>query len=304
MPTCLIVGAGLAGLTAGRHLQSHGWNVTLLDKGRTVGGRMATRSFSGATFDHGAQFFTTRDPRFTAEVQHWIEAGIAREWFDSEDGHTRYCGTKGMGSIAEYLAQPLDARPSEHVESISRDGLWQVQTRTARYYADALILTPPVEQSLALVNLPDAPFANIQYEPCFCAMAILAEPSKIPSPGYLRPGSGPISWIADNQQKGISALPALTIHATPEFTRRHWDTDKSEVANLLLEAAGYTAIETRLHRWKYSNLSSTSPESCFRQNSLLLAGDAFAGPRIEGAYLSGLTAASNLVSNPPASTNS
>ena len=52
----------------------------MLDKGRGVGGRMATRRFGGASFDHGTQFFTVRGDRFGDLVEGWISAGAAAEW--------------------------------------------------------------------------------------------------------------------------------------------------------------------------------------------------------------------------------
>ena len=41
-----------------------GWAVTVFDKGRGPGGRLATRRADDLRFDHGAQYFTARDPRF------------------------------------------------------------------------------------------------------------------------------------------------------------------------------------------------------------------------------------------------
>jgi len=54
----LVVGAGLAGLTAGRVLAAAGIDTVIVDKGLSVGGRLATRRIGDATLDHGAQFFT------------------------------------------------------------------------------------------------------------------------------------------------------------------------------------------------------------------------------------------------------
>ena len=53
-----MVGAGMAGLTAAHRL-SGVTEVVILDKGRGVGGRLATRRIGDATIDHGAQFITT-----------------------------------------------------------------------------------------------------------------------------------------------------------------------------------------------------------------------------------------------------
>ena len=79
MPTCyntdvLIIGAGLAGLSAANKLKEAGRDVLVIDKGRGIGGRLAGRRIGEATFDHGAQFFTAREATFKATVEHWIKA--------------------------------------------------------------------------------------------------------------------------------------------------------------------------------------------------------------------------------------
>jgi predicted NAD/FAD-dependent oxidoreductase len=115
--SCLIVGAGMAGLTAASYLSRNGWQVTLLDKGRGPGGRMATRHSGEACFDYGAQFFTVRDARFQVEVDRWMANGWATPWFE-EGGHIRYRGVGGLRGITRNLAQPLDCRSSTKVEAI------------------------------------------------------------------------------------------------------------------------------------------------------------------------------------------
>jgi len=64
----VIVGAGISGLVAARELAAHDVDVTVVDKGRSVGGRLATRRIGDARLDHGAQFFTVRTPAFQACV--------------------------------------------------------------------------------------------------------------------------------------------------------------------------------------------------------------------------------------------
>src|SRR3569832_747582 len=76
----IIVGAGLAGLMAGRVLANAGKRVVLLDKGRSIGGRMATRRLGGGLADVGAQFFTVREPEFGAVVTRWLAEGLIFEW--------------------------------------------------------------------------------------------------------------------------------------------------------------------------------------------------------------------------------
>ena len=106
--SCIIVGAGISGLLVANTLKLEGWTVTVLDKGRGVGGRMATRRLGEGTFDHGTQFFTVRSKRFADLVEGWLRAGVATEWTrgfadadgrPNEDGHPRYIGAEGMTSI-------------------------------------------------------------------------------------------------------------------------------------------------------------------------------------------------------------
>jgi hypothetical protein len=129
-------------------------------------------------------------------------------------------------------------------------------------------------------------------------MAVLAGPSRLAPPGGLAPSDGPIAWIADNQLKGISAEPAVTIHATHAFSLEHWERDRQESGRRLLDAANDwlgTDVRTfQVHGWLYSKPLQLDECRCAIVSQvppLVLAGDAFAGPRVEGAALSGWAAA-------------
>jgi len=174
-----------------------------------------------------------------------------------------------------------------------------------------MILTPPMPQSLALLDeggivlAPEmrARLAAIEYERCLAVMAVLDGPSRIPPPGGLAPGDGPIAWLADNQLKGISAEPAVTIHATHAFSLEHWDHDRQESGRALLDAAapwlGAEIRKFQVHGWRYSKPMRVDEELCVlvsQSPPLMLAGDAFAGPRVEGAALSGWAAAEAILS--------
>ena len=79
----LILGAGISGLCCAGDLTQAGLRVTVIDKGRGIGGRFANRRIGEATFDHGAQYFTARDPRFQQFVAEWEKQGLVREWYRS-----------------------------------------------------------------------------------------------------------------------------------------------------------------------------------------------------------------------------
>lgn len=306
--SCLIIGAGMAGLAAARRLRESGWRVLLVDKGRGVGGRMATRRIGAARFDHGAQYFTTREPQFAALAATLEEAGFIRRWFEVE-GEARFAGAQGMSSIAKELASGLEVRTGTRIESIERSGDgWTAQTDAGEHlFAGRLIVTAPVEQALALA----APWLSessreilreVDYDPCFALMAVLEGPSGLPAPGFLRPAEGPVAWVADNFAKGVSPeAHCVTIHANAEFTRSRYDAPPGEVASELLAWArpklASPIQEWQLHRWRYSLVKRCAPAPFLLEPGrppLVLAGDGFLGPRVEAAFLSGLAAADSV----------
>jgi len=130
-----VVGAGLSGVIATRMLKDHGHEVTIFEKSRGVGGRMATRRVDDqACFDHGAQYFTVRDDRFKKYVDQWLQSGDVAIWpaegqplvvldqgvlTEKPDGIQRFVGCPAMNSFCKRLAHDADIVTSTRIESIS-----------------------------------------------------------------------------------------------------------------------------------------------------------------------------------------
>lgn len=307
----VVVGAGLSGLAAAKALADQ-HEVTVVDKGPSVGGRLATRRIGAATLDHGAQFFTVRGAAFTRQVDDWLERRIATVWCHGfagrDDGYPRYCGTAGMNSLAKDLATGLDCRTGQMVFSCrpTEDG-WDVVIDDGTVIeADALILTCPVTQSWALLvqaelDIPDALFRR-QYHRTVGLLAVLDGPSSVPRPGGVQfdpsDADEPFGFVADNSMKGISAVPALTCHATQPWSVAHWDDSPDELRELLVERArpwvGSSAIvEAQVKKWRFAGPVEPWPDACWvdSEHRVVLAGDVFAGPKVEGAFNSGQAAA-------------
>lgn len=325
MKSCLVLGAGMAGLTAARKLHAAGWAVTVLDKGRGVGGRLATRRIDDGVFDHGAQFITVRHPKFLALMDEMRRDGAIYEWCRgigtpgvpvnpvNGDGHPRYQGTGGMTAIPKFLAKGLDVRVRHRVVYLKQvEGKWEAHLEAGQVFsADALISTAPVPQALDLLDLggyemPEADRAvldRIKYFRCLAVMAMLDGPSGLPKPGALRDVDASISFLCDNHMKGISPdATAITIHASQQFSHEHWTVDEKPVIEWLTSRAApflKSAIHSAtLHRWRYAQPVELHPAPFLRVEGaapLLFAGDAFNGPRVEGAALSGMAAADNLL---------
>ncbi len=311
----LIIGAGLAGLSAANDLKRAGKNVLVVDKGRGLGGRLAGRRIGDATFDHGAQFMTTRNPRFQDTVAEWVKAGVAEEWYSSypgnENGHPRYRGVPTMTAIAKTMATDITILRSVRALTLSQHNHQWLTTldNGQKVLAKSLLITAPIPQSIDLlasgnIQIPAAKqtrLDRIEYEACIAVMAVLENSSAIPAPGAIAIEDGPIAWISDNQQKGVSTTPAVTIHGSAEFSAEHFEQDHQTVGQLLIDAAqpllNANVTEFQVHGWRYSKPSVVDPEPCMLLSEgtdlppLALAGDAFNGPRVEGAVVSGWAAA-------------
>jgi len=325
----LIVGAGLAGLCAARELQRAGRSVCVLDKGRGVGGRLASRSMGAAVLDHGAQFFTLRSDQSRNLLAAWFEDGTLQEWArgfalagggKKLDEVPRYIAPQGMNVLAKLLATGVPVTIGTRVASVRTGGAgWAVHTESGAVFdAHTLLLTPPVPQSLALLAAGDvqidavqaAALGGIEYKRCIALLASLHGPSAVPAPGAVWFDGEPVSWLADNAQKRSpkDSDGALTIHAGPQYSLENWDEPDEVVTRELFGAVhrflGAAVREAQLQRWRYSQPVNPLAERCLVSSAggepVVFAGDAFGGPRVEGAILSGLAAAEQIVALVPA----
>lgn len=320
----LIVGAGIAGLTAARSLRSAGKNVVVLEKSRGLGGRAATRRWGDTPVDHGAQFFTARSPEFRAQVDDWLQRGVCFEWSrglhrSSEhgpqppegDNFPRYACREGMASLGRDLARPDPSFVVREckVTSIQRHpSAWELGTEDGRVFkARSLIMTPPPPQSADLLAsaAPDAAamLSSLPMTPCLALVARYLR-KNYPWRGVQAPEHPVISWIGHDTSKRPDLHPdatILVIHASPTFSRDNFGVSEDVIAAQLLESASGMVSEDLtasadhfLQRWRYAlgpDASTHHAQIIPGAPSLVLAGDAIAGGKIEGAWLSGREAA-------------
>lgn len=322
----IVIGAGMSGVVTAHRLQEHGLDVLVLDKGRSAGGRMATRRMGGGAADHGAQFFTVREPQFQAYVDQWLADGLvfvwSHGWSDGSlqqgppDGHPRYAVRGGLSQLPKTLALDLKRlQVGVEIATATRDEQgWILQDQDGQLYtSNHLVMTPPVPQTLALLEngatelAPDekAALERITYAPCLSGMFVIDGDVNLPSPGAVQRKNSNVHWIADNRAKGISPeRTVVTVQSNERYSKQMWDAPDEHVLSVLRSnlqmylAPGAEVVEEQLKRWRYSAVHVTHPERCMMTHDApyaVFAGDAFGGPRVEGAFMSGLTASQVLI---------
>lgn len=211
-----------------------------------------------------------------------------------------------MARLAARMAAGLDVKQSVHVETVRRARAGWVLSWPARHSApagsiaaDAVLLSAPVPQSAALLA-DHTTVPAVSYHPTISLLVAIDRPPSIRAPGGLQLDDHPTwSWIADNVAKGTSRRPSVTFHTRSEVAAARLEQDADSLTTDLLSAARpwlqhAEILDVVVHRWRYATPDAPPSQRCWTADGgrLVLAGDAFGGPRVEGAFLSGLAAAS------------
>ena len=291
----------------------------VFDKGRRPGGRANTRKHDDRRFDHGAQFFTVRDERVVPLLNEWLDTGLVAPWNgrfvrvdDSEiepaKPAVRYVGVPGMVDLALTLASRLDVRTGVQIDTLLRtDHAWWATDTNGKNYGpfDQVVIAVPAPQAVPLLEAaPDlqSKADSVTMAPCWAVMVEFDRPAELEFDGAFMVAD-PISWMARNSSKpGRPLTEAWVVHAAPEWTRRHWDVDRSELPALLLQevANRFGRLPpvgfTRAHRWGYALTEGSSPGEVLTAPELGLGicGDWCVGGRVEGAIVSGIDVAHRL----------
>ena len=313
-PSVAIIGAGLAGLSCADRLQTLGFQVQVYEKSRGPSGRMSTRHGDGWSADHGAQYFTARDPVFIKTLNTWIKAGVAAnwnprlsiyeggQWRESNSTEHRYVGIPAMNSPGQYLAKTISIEFNQTIDKIyQQDVKWflhSLENGDITQSFDYLVLAIPAPQSYALTKLVDRSIevicSSVNMQGCWTAMARLSEKVDMPFDAAFINGEI-ISWISRNNSKpGRTGYETWTIHANPQWSQQWIELDKEEARKLILESAKKLGLncqnaEISIHRWRYAS-GAINTEMGFilnETNKLSLCGDWLNGGRVEGAWLSG-----------------
>lgn len=253
MTRVAIIGAGVAGLAAGRELARVGHDVTVFEKSRGLGGRVTTRRVDGGfAIDHGAQLCKAPTPELEALVGEvpgatpiagpvWVfdRAGPPRPGDPEQNAEPQWTWPGGIAALARFLGQGLDVRRETTVASLAGEqGAYSVRSDTGEDGPfDALLLTPPAPQAAAILaasaldpTTRDALLAALEpvrYRPCLSvALAYAARPELPWYAAVNADRSYAVAWLACEHAKPGRAPEGtglLLAQMAPGWTENHWE---------------------------------------------------------------------------------
>ncbi len=285
---------------------------------------MSTRRTEYGAIDHGAQYFTARNPIFIEKVKEWIAEGVVREWHGSlatigSDGlmmirgdNRRYVGVPRMSALTRHLSASCELLFNWRVAGVERRGTewWLHEERGASLGPfDLAVVAVPAPQAVPLLEAAPALAARARsalLAGCYAVMLAYDERLPLPFDGAFV-NRGPLSWIARNSSKPErEGAETWVLHASPDWSEAHIEESPDQVVPMLL-AAFSEAVSAKLpqpilavaHRWRYALPINLVEEPCLFDPDLAIGvcGDWCGGPRVEGAYLSGAALAERLIAH-------
>jgi renalase len=263
-----IIGAGIAGLTAGRVLADAGHEVIIIEKSRGFGGRMSTR-YTGENnetkLDHGIPFITAKSAEFKNFVAELESVELLTEWTDelslfNDDGFydshpareksLMYVAPKGMNSIGQYLSRWMDFKLNKRVSGLTmiapdhkRKSPWMINLIDSTVLeVDALIIATPSVQANGLlqtsqdetsVRLLAAQVSKVNYDSSYSLMLGYGK-RDIPTWKGIVCQNDTISWVCNENSKRNNSELSLVVHATTEFSKLHRKESPEKVAKIIL----------------------------------------------------------------------
>lgn len=318
-----IVGAGISGLAAGRTLHEAGHSVTIFEKSKAVGGRCATRRIGEFTFDTGVTSIAPRgrslEPWMLERLDRTALVKIEKPIFTLTGGRVspgdslknridRYCYCGGNTRLPKLLAEGLDLRFESLVARFQRtpDGF----DLNGEIF-EALILTPPTPQTIALLEASGEcrPLQNVSYRPCLAVLLGYEIPLDVPYHALVEPEQRhPLTWLSVESSKCADRAPeghtALVAQLSPAYSRQTYDLQDDRIVS---DAVGYvsrlygeawrTPKVADVKRWRHSLPESLAlfEKVNAPKSNLLIAGDGLLGGRVEYAFETGVQAAQRLI---------
>lgn len=301
-PKVAVIGAGISGVACAATLRDRNVSVQIFEKGRGLGGRMATRRKAPWQWDHGVQYLVGEDPQFRQQLETlpiWSNA-TNEPW---------YVGEPSQNQLVKEMAQGIDLSLQRRITGIASDGRrgWTLASEESSLSAsyDAIAIATPAPQAWEL--LPQASLFDelnrVEMVPCWALM--VASPEAVALPAAIESPHEHIAWLAaDHSKPGRPAgYGQYVLHATAQWSELHLEDTKDTVTTALLDCfqeivGGIEISYATAHRWRYAFTRTALKQSCLLDTStrIGLCGEWCLGSQVEHGYRSGVALGKALAS--------
>ncbi len=302
----VVAGGGIAGVACARALVAAGVQVEVRDRGRVVGGRMASRWIDGRIVDSGASYLTASSPEFQAVVEDWALRGVARAWttrfhaYDPAGGLTeappgpvRYSSARGIRS----LVADLVARGGVRVRQQSPVTTVAPGPTVDGERADFVVLAMPDPQAIRHLGPGFAAareaVAGRAYAPTLALLAGWPRRSWPTIDGVFVNDDPTLGWVCDDGRRRGDDAPVLVAHSTPAFAAGRLTDPGAAAAELTAAVRRVLGIAdepawTYVQRWSFAKPVAARDEPFWlSDDGLGLAGDGWGRSKVETAWRSG-----------------
>ena len=308
----IIIGAGVSGIFCGKRLSEGGHSILLIDKGRTIGGRLSTRKTDGAVFHHGASslpdFYKRKDlPEFVLATFERAEKEKIIHRIDNA-----FAPVSSVSHLVAYLAKNLKTKEGCHATSLDLNSktieVKYGDSRNTIPY-DLLILSIPPIQAKNLINNQidefDRHLGKAQMRGSASALfSFDLNPSLIREQQFSN--QRVVVEVENNRFQCHQKRLCLTVHTKETFAKNVVNYDKNKIKDILFKELSSVApislpkpIYEAGHRWLYG-FTATSLEKShlyYDKENLGICGDWCLGDTILHAASSGIKLAEQILAS-------
>lgn len=307
--TIAVIGAGLAGALVAQGLKRRGARVTLFDKSRGTGGRLAAARLGELSVDLGAPGLNNLQFRALQDLLQGSEQPELACWqpqaadFDLQPttGPELWLATPRSSGLTRSLLTGIELATQVRIARVeygAGSGVWlEDDTGQLQGEYDRVVIATPAPQAASLLQAePELQHAvrEMDMAPAWILLLALEQrPGRLARIDWLE-GEHPLFrriW-RDGSKPGREG-ETWAIEARPDWSRTHVGEPPEQVQSMLLQAFSELCrqelqpLRQRIHRWLYAHADESELQTfCSRDARLLLCGDWVCGGGIDAAIRS------------------